>query len=44
MEARLTYKQAVKRAEIYLGYINGKLCRFVLEFDPASHSYKKIIV
>jgi hypothetical protein len=44
MNAKLTYKQAKQQTEIYLGYVNGKLCRFMLMFDSGSHSYIKVVV
>ena len=44
MHAKQTYQQAIQQQEIYLGYVNGKLCRFMLWFDTVSHSYKKIVV
>ncbi len=44
MNAKLTYKQTMQQSEIYLGYVNGRLCRFMLFFDSTSHSYKKVVV
>lgn len=40
----MTYKKAMQQSEIYLGYVNGKLCRFMFMFDSNSSSYIKVVV
>jgi len=44
MRTNITYKKAMQQTEVYLGYVNGKLCRFMLMFDSTSHSYIKVVV
>jgi len=43
MKYKPSYKQALRQEEIYLGYVNGRLCRFILWFDSTSHCYKKVV-
>lgn len=44
MNTKTTYQKAYNKTEVYLGYINGKLCKFILCFDVSSHCYKKVAV
>jgi hypothetical protein len=34
----------MQQNEVYLGYVNGKLCRFMFMFDSTSHGYIKVVV